>query len=52
MYEKEEESESGMGGEISNLLRPRSFVILLIGLIFVFLAFSSFSQQVMLTDIC
>ncbi|KAL4569685.1 hypothetical protein LXL04_025327 [Taraxacum kok-saghyz] len=45
MYEKEEESESEMGQEILNLLRPRSLVILFIGGIFIFLAFSSFSQQ-------
>ncbi|KAI3728942.1 hypothetical protein L6452_17587 [Arctium lappa] len=45
MYEKEEESESEMGREISNLLRPRSLVIFLIASVFVFLAFSSFSQQ-------
>ncbi|KAJ9549190.1 hypothetical protein OSB04_021733 [Centaurea solstitialis] len=45
MYEKEEESESEMGREIWNLLRPRSLVILLISSVFIFLAFSSFSQQ-------
>lgn len=45
MYEKEEESESDMGREISNLLRPRFLIIFLIGSVLVFLAFSSFSQQ-------
>ncbi|KAL4572872.1 hypothetical protein LXL04_019660 [Taraxacum kok-saghyz] len=47
MYEKEEESESEseMGREISNLLRPRFLVIFLIGSVLVFLAFSSFSEQ-------
>ncbi|CAH1439465.1 unnamed protein product [Lactuca virosa] len=47
MYEKDEESESEseMGREISNLLRPRFLIIFLIGSVLVFLAFSSFSEQ-------
>ena len=46
MYEKEEESESDMGREIWNLLRPRFVIVFLIGSVLVYLAFSSFSQQV------
>ncbi|KAI7724436.1 hypothetical protein M8C21_017279 [Ambrosia artemisiifolia] len=44
MYEQEEDFESDMSGKISNLVRPRSLVIFLIGSVFVFLAFSSSSQ--------
>lgn len=53
MYEKDEESESEseMGREISNLLRPRFLIIFLIGSVLVFLAFSSFSEQVFLLSI-
>lgn len=50
MYEKEEVSESEMSREISNLIRPRSLVILLIGSVLVFLAFSSSSQLVINTS--
>ncbi|KAL8228370.1 hypothetical protein R6Q57_015954 [Mikania cordata] len=45
MHEKDEESEPEMAREILNLLRPRFFILFLIGSLLVFLIFSSFTQQ-------
>ncbi|KAK9051922.1 hypothetical protein SSX86_028550 [Deinandra increscens subsp. villosa] len=45
MHEKEEESEPEMAREISNLLRPRFFVLFMIASLLVFVFFSSFSRQ-------
>ncbi|KAF5755721.1 putative peptidylprolyl isomerase [Helianthus annuus] len=45
MHETLEESQPEMAREIVNLLRPRYVILFLIGSLFVFLVFSSFSQQ-------
>ncbi|KAM0013536.1 putative peptidylprolyl isomerase [Helianthus debilis subsp. tardiflorus] len=45
MHEIHEESQPEMAREIMNLLRPRYVILFLIGSLFVFLVFSSFSQQ-------